>query len=416
MSTLSTTGDFVNTGLTTEKNDRLEENDVFQYPVSIATTAVNEFQLVSKELDNEVLAELSSAISQINAKKKEAIDLGMLALGPFTPGVIPPACSFYSDSGDLNNNISSGNETIEAVEGGGVGGGTTTPAVSYSIVRGDYVRIRRYPYLEGRTAPNDNALEGLKFPILNGGNVGQGQEDIYFENSKYDDSGVTYYVTDDEGTWSIEGFDGESGDTLGRFYQVNPTGIAATSFRIPGTVSVGLVFVPSSTYTGITSFFTGIQTGTWTRTSGVPQSYPVEWDTTSGVLSPQVPLAFGGFLSGSGVLDVNSAQACSSIASQQQAVLDEIDGLRVGFSTFFVSSNTTKQRKHIAQLKLWSAERVKTRNLEESQGTNSNPRDIQTTVPNVVNADANLPTNSNTADSDRGDLKADNSNLTADSK
>jgi hypothetical protein len=63
---------------------------------------------------------------------------------------------------------------------------------------------------------------------------------------------------------------------------------------------------------------------------------------------------------------------------------------------------------------LWSAQRVKTRNLEESQGANNNPRDIQTTIPTVESVDSELPTNSNTAD--KTGITADSTLLTVDSK
>ena len=76
MSTLSTTGQFVTTGLSSEKINRDEENDIFQYPVGIASTAVNEYQLVSKELDLEILQNISGQIQIINNKKKDAIGLG----------------------------------------------------------------------------------------------------------------------------------------------------------------------------------------------------------------------------------------------------------------------------------------------------------------------------------------------------
>lgn len=414
MSTLSTTGQFVVTGLTSEKAAREEENNVFDYPIGIASTAVNKYQLVSKELDLELLANVQSTVDQINSKKQEAIDLGLTALGPFKPGVFPPICSFYSDSGSVNNNISSGNETDSAVEGG-TGAGTTTPAVSYSIVRKDALRIRRYPYLENRQAPNDNALQGLKFPILNSGNVGQGEENIWFENSKYTEGGsVTYYVTTDEGDYSTVGFDGESGDVLGRYYPVDPTGTAGTSsISIPGELSNGFIFVPEDGYTGISSYLTGIQTSNWYSYSPGIGTVPCEWNTDTGELV-DLGLSFFQLTAGLGELTVSIGNICAGIASAQQDALDEIDTLRVGIQTWFVSANTTKQRKHGAQLELWSAERVKIRNNEETNGSNDFARDISEAIPATEAADPNLPTNNNTAD--REGITADTTEITADSK
>lgn len=416
MSTLSTTGQFVVTGLTSESASRTEENDVFQYPISIATTSVNYYQSVSKELDLEVLSNIGSDIASINSKKQEAIDLGLAALGPFVPGVFPPLCGFYSDVEDLDNNISSGNEVIPAVEGG-VGGIATTPAVAYSIVRSDAVRIRKYPYLEARTAPNDNALAGLVFPILNSGNAGQGQEDIWFANSQYvePETGLTYSVSTDDGEWSVTGFDGESGDTLGRFYQVDPTGVGNSTFILIGELSEGLVFVPDSEYSGITSYFVGVQSAQWDPYQVGILTTPCDWNPLTGQLV-QTGAGAIELAPGEGRLLVSSTGACVGIASAQQALLDDIDTLRVGISTWFVSTNTTKARKHGAQLELWAIERIKIRNQQETSGINDNPRDISQAIPATEAADPNLPTNSNTADADRGDLKADNDNLTSDSK
>lgn len=423
--TFSTTTTFVNTGLGTEKSDRLEENDVFQYPVGIASTVVDEFQLVSKELDLKVLEQVTPYLDAINQKKKQIVGLGQIAAGPFEPGVFPPICGLYSDRSTIDNSISSDNEEIEGVQGG-IGGGTTTPTVAYSVIRGDYVRIRRYPYMESRQAPNDNALEDEKFPILTSGNAGEGKENLYFPNGKYeepDTGGLTYHVSDDEGTWSVTGFEGgaEGGDTIGRYYKVDPSEPANTELYIPGELTVGLVFQPEDLYTGVTSFLTGIQTGFWRRSAsaGLGVTAYVEWNTVSGqveILSGFLGLpALGGeFYAGEGVLAVDAGQACAGIAASQTALEQDIDALRVGLGTFFVSANTTKQRKHGSQLNLWSAERVKTRNLEEAQGINNNPRDIQTTIPTVESVDSELPTNSNTAD--KTAITADSTLLTSDSK
>jgi len=428
MSTLSTTGQFVTTGLSSEKSSRDEENDVFQYPISIASTVVNKYQLVSKELDLEVLQNISGQIKIINDKKQEAIGLGNSALGLFEPGVFPPICGFYDSTGGLNNDISSGDGVDEASgpaaadpSAPGIGG-TSTPAVAYSIVRSDAVRMRRYPYLESRVAPNDNALQDMKFPILTNANAGQGKEDIWVQNGIYNEpeSGLNYYIRDDEGNWSIEAFEGEEGDVLGKFYQIDSSGsggISTSIYKIGGKLSTGHVFSPLSLYSEATSnFFVGIQTGcTWNKGGLSPGSAPCDWDADTGQLD-----FFGGtgFFdpTGTGSLFVPVGVICSDLASKQQQLLDDIDNVRVGISTWFVSANTTKERKHGAQLQLWSAERVKIRNKEETIGLNNSPRDIQTTLPAVESVDPQIPTNQDTSDSDRGQLTADNTLITADSK
>lgn len=418
MSTLSTTGQFVVTGLSSEKSSRDEENDVFQYPVGIASTAVNEYQLVSKELDLEVLQNISGQIKIINDKKQEAIGLGNSALGLFKPGIFPPICSFYDSVDGLNNDISSGNDVDEAVTPSSGAGGTSTPAVAYSVVRSDAVRIRRYPYLESRISPNDNALEDMKFPILTNANAGQGEEDIWVKNSIYTDPdvGLNYYIRDDEGNWSLDPFEGEEGDVLGKFYQINSSGgISTTTYKIDGSLSVGNVFSPSSLYDGtIGNFFVGVQTGSVWSVGGISSaSASCDWNADTGQLDF---IGGTGFLSltGTGSLTVSVGAVCSDLATKQQTLLNEIDSTRVGITTWFVSANTTKQRKHGSQLQLWSVERVKIRNQEESEGLNDFRRDIETTIPSVEAVDSELPTNSNTADS--GNLTADNTLITADSK
>jgi hypothetical protein len=375
MSTLSTTGQFVTTGLSSEKSARDEENNVFDYPIGIASTAVNEFQKVSRELDLKVLEEVAGQIEIINSKKKELIGLGNSALGLFKPGVFPPACGTYESVDSGNNDISSGNASIGAEEDAGTPGiGTATPKVGYSVVRADAIRIIRYPYLEQRIAPNDNALEGLKYPILTNGNAGEGEEDIWVKNSIYADPvGLNIYISSDDGDWDVTGFPGglEGGNTLGRYYPIDPTGVGVSEYKVTGSCTIGGQFNIDPLY----------------------ESAP-----------------------GSGTLQVPVNQNCSDFQSKQQTLLTEIDNIRVGVSSYLVSANTTKARKTNSQLELWSSERTKTRNKQESEGVNNNPRDIQETIPATVEIDPQLPTNENTSDADRGQLTADSTVFTADSK
>ena len=99
--------------------------------------------------------------------------------------------------------------------------------------------------------------------------------------------------------------------------------------------------------------------------------------------------------------------------AKQASLLTAIANERVGLSTYFVSTNTAKIRKHANQLKLWSMKRVEIRNREESFGVNNFPRDITTTIPTVESIEPQLPTNRNTADATRGDLNADSTQFTA---
>ena len=408
---ISTAGDFVTTGLTTERANRVEENDAFQYPIGIASTAVDEFQVVAKQLDLELLQEIGGRIDIINRQKEEIIGLGQSALGAFTPGFIPPICSFYSEVPP--NDISSGEDgTIAA-------GGTITPAVGYSVIRTDNIRIRRYPNLEARISPDDNALENMRFPILTNSNSGQGEESLYVANSRYTDPelpDITYYIYNNRGDWNLTGFEGEQGDTLGRYYAINPAGVSTTTYDIPGSLSFGDIFNPAGGYAAAinsSNFFVGVETGcTWTSvgsTENPSVSFSTDWNTQTGQLSG------GGGGEGPGTLTVPVGVECSDLAAKQAALLVGIGSERIGLSTYFVSTNTAKIRKHANQLKLWSIKRVDTRNREESFGTNNFPRDITTTIPTVESIEPQLPTNRNTADATRGDLNADSTQFTADS-
>ena len=422
MSTLSTTGQFVTTGLSSEKSARDEENDVFDYPIGIASTAVNRFQKVSKELDLKVLQDIEGKLEIINNKKKELISLGNSAIGLFEPGVFPPACGTYESAGSSNNDISSGNASIGSEEDAGTPGiGTATPKVGYSVVRTDAIRIIRYPYLEQRIAPNDNALEGLKYPILTNGNVGEGEEDIWVKNSIYADPvGLNIYISSDDGDWDVTGFPGglEGGDTLGRYYPIDPTGAGVSEYKITGSCTIGGQFNISPLYESATSFYVGVQTGcTWSVGVGSTGSIQiVSWDVEDGSLGLTTSIPGFGPAPGSGTLQVPIDKNCSDLQSKQQTLLTEIDNIRVGISSYLVSANTTKERKTGSQLELWSAERTKIRNKQETIGTNDSPRNIEETIPATESIDPQLPTNENTSDADRGQLTADSTVFTADSK
>jgi hypothetical protein len=368
MSTLSTTGQFVTTGLSSEKSARDEENNVFDYPIGIASTAVNEFQKVSRELDLKVLEEVAGQIEIINSKKKELIGLGNSALGLFKPGVFPPACGTYESVDSGNNDISSGNASIGAEE---------------------------------------DALEGLKYPILTNGNAGEGEEDIWVKNSIYADPvGLNIYISSDDGDWDVTGFPGglEGGNTLGRYYPIDPTGVGVSEYKVTGSCTIGGQFNIDPLYESATNFYVGVQTGcTWSVGVGSTGSIQiVSWDVEDGSLGLTTSIPGFGPAPGSGTLQVPVNQNCSDFQSKQQTLLTEIDNIRVGVSSYLVSANTTKG--------------TKTRNKQESEGVNNNPRDIQETIPATVEIDPQLPTNENTSDADRGQLTADSTVFTADSK
>jgi hypothetical protein len=241
----------------------------------------------------------------------------------------------------------------------------------------------------------------LKYPILTNGNAGEGEEDIWVKNSIYADPvGLNIYISSDDGDWDVTGFPGglEGGNTLGRYYPIDPTGVGVSEYKVTGSCTIGGQFNIDPLYESATNFYVGVQTGcTWSVGVGSTGSIQiVSWDVEDGSLG--LTTSIPGF------------------GSKQQTLLTEIDNIRVGVSSYLVSANTTKVRKTNSQLELWSSERTKTRNKQESEGVNNNPRDIQETIPATVEIDPQLPTNENTSDADRGQLTADSTVFTADSK
>jgi len=300
--------------------------------------------------------------------------LCQLALGAFVPGLCLPNCSLASDTGDIDSNIDSDKGTIPANAGVG---GTPTPAIAYGNVRGDYVRIQRYPRLERREAPDDNPLKNMKFPILTTGNAGQGKKNVFFRNSRWNDEYVTYYVSDDEGNWSTEGWDG--GDTLGRYYEI--TGPGTGVITIFGSVdSVNGIFTPNPEYDSVLSTFTGIQTGSW-DVDGPTAPISISWNPSTNQLTPTI--SFFPIVGGSGVLSIASTQSCNTLASQIDALEAEITSLRSGIGTWFDGANATKERKHSQQLRIWSYERIKIRNAEEQVGITTAISATQTVDPEL---------------------------------
>jgi len=359
MTTLSTIGNYIVTGLTSESQNRTDDTNVLSNPIGIASTAANYYQIVAKELDEEVIAAIQSQVDLINQKKSEIVGLCQLALGAFVPGLCLPNCSLASDTGDIDSNIDSDKGVIPANAGVG---GTPTPAIAYGNVRGDYIRIQRYPRLERREAPDDNPLANMKFPILTTGNAGQGKQNVFFRNSRWNDEYVTYYVSDDEGNWSTEGWDG--GDTLGRYYEI--TGPGPGVITIFGSVDgVNGIFTPNPEYENVLNTFTGIQTGSW-DVDGPTAPISISWNPSTNQLTPT--FSFLPIPGGSGVLSIASTQSCSTLASQIDALEAEITTLRSGIGTWFDGANATKQRKHSQQLRIWSYERIKIRNSEEQVG------------------------------------------------
>ena len=432
VATGNTSADYVNTGLGTEKSDRVEENVVFDIPVGIASEATDEYQIVAKQFDIDLIGATNGTINTINANKEAAVAAGIQALGPYKAGVLPPLCPMYPGP-PPDNTISSGQFELEAQTGIGTLG-VDTPEIGFSQIRKDSIRIQRYPNLEARVAPNDNPLENMKFPILTTANAGQGAQNILALNSIwYDAEGdVSYYILDDEGNYTdnLEPFtaDQTGGDFIGNYYPIDPDGTPTSSYDISGTLNSGNVFTPDAIYgSSISDFFTGIQPGcTWSYMAPNDPEDPtpgeetytqigVSWNATSNLLTPDISGDLFDVV-GFGTLTAPTTDICNQLRQQQISLIASIDSSRSNLDPNFIAANTCKARKTSAQLELWSAQYVKRLNLQESFGIDNNPRDITVTIPAVDLVAPQLPTNTNTADAFRGDLRADNNQLTVDSK
>jgi len=391
MSTLSTVGQTVVTGLTSESSNRLDDSNVINIPIGIASTNVSYYQIPAKELDLQMLDAIQADIDLINQKKSEIVGLCAQALLGYLPGYNPPACTLEPDQGNLDSDVISEKGELAASSGlfGGISGleGSATPQIAYGVVRDDQIRIRRYPYLEQRIAPNDNALEDMKFPVLSTGRAGQGRENIFFKNAKYNDGVLTYYVSGENGSWNSEDWNGNE-NVIGNYYKI--TGPGSGYVSIGGTYNgVTQVFNPDSEYAGIITTFTGITTGNFEPFStGIPIS--VTWDPSTGEM---LSTLFGIIPSGSGNFITTFGASCNTIASQITALEDEITDLRVGISTWFTEINVLKNRKHSYQLRIWSYKRIQARNSEEQTNIG-----IGTSA--VYRVDPDLPTSSNTFDDD----------------
>lgn len=364
-------GKSIVTGLTSESQNRLEDTDTISYPIGIASTAANYYQAVARQLDEISLSDLQYKVDLINQKKSQIVGLCAQSFGAYVPGFNPPVCALAQTEAEITNDIDSETGVFPQVTGGTGSGGTTTQAIAYGVVRPDRIRIQRYPYLENREAPNDNALGDLTFPILNSGTSGQGKENVYFENAKWDDEYVTYYVSDYEGNWSTEGWSG--GDIIGNYYKVTGPGIGYT--LVYGSVNDdAITFTINPAYEPYLSQFVGIQTGIWDP-EGPNDPVLVAWDpVTTQIYSvdfippknPNQPPTLRPIYEGPGILSIRIYEdACAGIASQVSALEQEIEDLRVGITTYLVAPNTIKARKHSQQLRLWSYERIKARNADE---------------------------------------------------
>lgn len=358
MTTLSTVGQAVVSGLTSEAVNRESSSSTFNIPLGIAGTSVSQYQLPAKQLDLEILENVQPVIDQINAKKAQIVSICAQIMSTYVPGLTPPLLTLEPDKSNLNSNIISDKDEYPAVTGGFSFSGAPnpgTPQIAYANVRPDNIRILRYPYLENRVAPNDNALENSSFPVLTTQNSGQGRYDTFFKNAKYNDGVITYHVSSDSGSWNSEDWTSNS-NVIGIY--VKPTGAGIGTVGIPGSYDApSRTFTPDPEYSGFVSGLTGITTGTFGLTSVTFDPVTLRMQSTG-----LFPLS----ISQTGTLVITSGLNFAAISGQLDTLESEIENLRVGISTWFDEVNTLKDRRHHQLLRVWSYKRVQGRNTEEN--------------------------------------------------
>ena len=428
---LSNKGTEVVTGLNEDKSKLDSAVETTQTPIGIARSSVSVHQVPSRELDLELLSSISSIFQQINAKKQELVELTNLPLVSYIPGISVPSCTLESDPSNMSSNsISETQSEFEAVNpitSSRTGNsGVNTPAIASAIVRKDELRVWRAPYLEEQIAPNNAAFEGLKYPVLNVGIAGQGQENLIFENGNYTDpeSGVSVYTWNTAGDWSNTEWE-QTGEIVGKYYNI--TGPSTVPFRMAGDyVWSTQTFIPEPEWKKLVNVIVGIATTTGGIMTG--RFYPISngvgfADTTSAEFDPSTgemtlfnvlgnPMDIDDFgassYGGPGIFTFDSADFCEAIQEGVATLESEITSLRSELSGYasLDSANIVKGKKHAEQLKVWSLKRVEVR--EQEQSTQSG---LGTGA--VISIDANIPSSPDTFDSST--IKFDSSTITFDS-
>lgn len=373
-------------GFTTDIENLTEVNTVLQTPQNIAISSVTSYQKPSKYLDEQLLSgPILSDIQLINEKKERIVEISKILTSSYVPGFSPPLVPLKTSVDNLDTTITSETGSRNAKDGetpefGGSGlPGQDTPKIAYAAVRSDELRIFRAPNLEKQIAPNNNSLDGLKYPILSGDNTGQGKENIIFENGKYEDpdTGITVYTWDSKGNWSNIGWV-EEGETLGRYYEMKSNPPSSSEFRVSGIYNdlTGSYTIDNEYSKVVSKTITGITTGTYQAyTSTIPIT-PIgiaitcQYNPENSTLTYENPFVTGFSVpipapSGSGYFTFDFPFDAQSLYDEVETLKNEISSLRVGLTTYLESSNALKSRKHSEQLKVWTYTRVTTLNEEE---------------------------------------------------
>ena len=429
---LSNKGTEVVTGLTEDKSKLDSAVETTQTPIGVARSSVSVHQVPSRELDLELLSAVNSTIQSINAKKEQLVELTSIPLKSYIPGISQPSCELQSDPSSMSSNSISETESefdaVNPIISSRTGNsGVNTPSIASATVRKDELRVWRAPYLEEQRAPNNKAFEGLKYPVLNVGIAGQGQENIIFENGKYTDpeSGVSVYTWNTAGDWSNVTWE-ETGETVGKYYNI--TGPGSGVIKMAGDLNYSTeTFIPEPEWKSLVDVIVGLATttnGIVTSGSFYPISNGVGAAATHSVsFNPSTgqmklldlygdPIDVTDFMAlsytGPGIFTMPSVDICEALQQSVATLESEITSLRSELSGYasLDSANVVKGKKHAEQLKVWSLKRVEVR--EQEQSTQSG---IGTGA--VIAIDANIPNSPDTFDSST--IKFDSSTITFDS-
>ena len=397
-------------GLNTEAVNLNASNESLVIPVGITSTQISRYQIPAKYLDEQILNDIQSSVSQINEKKKQIVDLCSIVVSSFIPGLSSPICSLESNLDNLDSPIISDTGIIPASIGIGIGIGTPTPQIAYGNVRDDALRVYLAPYLEQRIAPNENALEGLKYPILTEEIFGQGKENLIFENAKYSEDGFDIYAWNDQGDWGTETWEG-TGNVIGRYYKITGSG---SPLRVPGTVNkVTNIFTPDEDWEPLLENLSGFYetvTGYISQLEmfgliGIAITTSVTLNLKTRTLQP----ATNTLITGSASFTADALSSCTELANQIEVLENEVVSLRNSLQNNqnLISVNILKNNKHNEQLNMWTYKRIEVTNNEEIVQIGISTETIDTIDPE-------LPVEFKTFD-DNVLSKFDNNSLTFDS-
>jgi hypothetical protein len=210
---------FIINDLNIDNQGLVQSNQILPQPIGVAQTYITAYQIPAEILDK--TESIFTIVNQINQKKQEIVNIASLGIGAFSPGVTQPTCSLEPNPGNLNSPVTSETDFIPSTT---LGIGTlavTTPQIAFGVVREDSVRVQFYPRLEAQEAPNDNALDGVSYPVLQNSSssfAGKGKETILFVNATFNDGAINVRVWNNNGDWNTS-WNG-SDNVIGNYYKI----------------------------------------------------------------------------------------------------------------------------------------------------------------------------------------------------